>query len=345
MKLFQRVMILVFIAVLAVVPVAAQEVTECEAGFRLFDHELLATDPVCIPDSPQRVVALENAAVELLLFTDIELAGAFGVFTTHELAASLPAIADDFEGIVEFEWPVNLELLLETAPDLIVAYRNDTMVYEQLSAIAPTVIFDADLGDGNWKVATEFWSEVYGVEEVYAEMLATYDARIAELQEALGEDRGDIEVSVFLISTWYNIIYGSTSPIGEILADAGLGRPDSQNLDIESTAAIYDGATYAYISEETLDLTTGDVVFLFTFPSIGEEAVAASDQFIEEFVSNPLWQSLPAVSAGNVHHVGYHWARGNTFLLANAIIDDLFTYLTDVEPTVENPIVQFEDAE
>lgn len=28
----------------------------CEDGFRLFDHELLVTKPVCIPENPERVL-------------------------------------------------------------------------------------------------------------------------------------------------------------------------------------------------------------------------------------------------------------------------------------------------
>ena len=35
----------------------------CEAGFRLFDHEYLAGDPVCIPEDPQRILALEISAL------------------------------------------------------------------------------------------------------------------------------------------------------------------------------------------------------------------------------------------------------------------------------------------
>jgi iron complex transport system substrate-binding protein len=64
-----------------------------------------------------------------------------------------------------------------------------------------------------------------------------------------------------------------------------------------------------------------------------------------DFQANPLWQSLSAVKAGQAYFVGFHWARGNTYLLANAILDDLFATLTDTQATTPNPIATFEDVD
>ncbi len=335
-------LLLTFFALIAIMPAAAQEANECEPGFRLFDHELLATDPVCIPENPQRIASFENAATELLLFTDKEIVGTFGAFTKDELSASLPTLADKLAPITGFEWPLNLELLLETSPDLIAAYENETMPYDQLSQIAPTVIFAAGIAEGDWKTAAEFWSEVFNVQDIYQEMLATYEARIAELQAALGEDRGDTEVSLVLASSYFNLIYTAEAPMSFILQDLGLGRPASQALNSEESLAQYENTTFAYLSDETLNLADGDVIFLFTFPSLD---TTASDQYLKDFQANLLWQSLNAVKNGKSYQVGAHWARGNTYLLANAILDDLFEYLADTEPTIPNPIEAFANAE
>src|SRR5215217_3327700 len=145
---------------LAVGLVQAQDATEtvCEAGFHLFSHKLLATDPVCIPDNAKKIVALDNSAVELLLFTDKEIVGTFDAFTKDELSASLPALAPKLAPITGIGWPANLELILSLKPDLIAVYNNETMPYDQLSKIAPTVVFNAGIAEGNWQTATEFWS-------------------------------------------------------------------------------------------------------------------------------------------------------------------------------------------
>jgi iron complex transport system substrate-binding protein len=330
-----------FSILITALPATAQESTQCEAGFRLFDHELLATDPVCIPEDPHHIASFENAATELLLFTDKEIVATFGAFTKDEMSASLPALTAELEPITGFEWPLNLELLLETSPDLIATYENETMPYDQLSQIAPTVIFAAGIAEGDWKTATEFWSEVFNVQDIYQEMLAIYEARVTELQAALGENRSEIEVSLVLASSYFNLIYTAEAPMSFILQDVGLGRPTSQALNSEESLAQYENTTFAYLSDETLNLADGDVIFLFTFPTLD---TTASDQYLQDFQAAPLWQSLSAVQNGTSYQVGSHWTRGNTYLLANAILDDLFTYLTDSQATTPNPIEVFAEA-
>ena len=320
----------------------AQDATEtvCAPGSHLFSHELLATDPVCIPDNAKRIVALDNSALELLLFTDKEIVGTFDTFTKDELSAMLPPLTSKLAPITGIGWPANLELILSLKPDLIAAYNNETMPYDQLSKIAPTVIFNAGIAEGSWETSTEFWSEVFGVQDIYQNMLDTYNARVAELQAALGDERANRKVSLVLASSYFNLIYTLDNPTSKILADVGLGRPESQALDSAASQAQYENATYAYLSDETLNLADGDDIFVFTFPVLGD-AVAASDDYMKTFESNPLWQSLSAVKAGHVYAASYAWSRGNTYLVANAVLDDLFKYLAQTEPTIPNPISVF----
>ncbi|MCG8352962.1 MAG: hypothetical protein MI924_34795, partial [Chloroflexales bacterium] len=39
---------------------------DCAVGLRLFDHEYLAGDPVCIPEHPQRVAPLDLNSIEFM---------------------------------------------------------------------------------------------------------------------------------------------------------------------------------------------------------------------------------------------------------------------------------------
>ena len=55
--------------------------------------------------------------------------------------------------------------------------------------------------------------------------------------------------------------------------------------------------------------------------------------FIKEFEQMPIWQSLGAVKAGNSYFVPGYWWRSQTYLLANLVIDDLFSHLTDTTAT------------
>ena len=317
-------------------------VTECEEGFRLFDHERLATDPVCIPENPQRIVSLDMPATEFLLLNDIPIVGVF-VYAADEISAITPGLAEELEGIPTFDCPPNLELVTELNPDLIIAFKDSSLFYSGMDEIAPLVVYDAAYAT-DWKSSTSFWSEVFQREDVYEEMLATYDARVAELQAALGETRGEIEVSAFVPSATYPMIWLIDSAQGIILQDVGLGRPESQGTTFAEGGYVDGGADYGFvaISSERLDLADGDEIFIFTWPTTDPAVATENLQYLEDFhATDPLWQSLEGVQTGNVHIVGAHWFRAQTYLAAHLILDDLFTYLAKTESTIPSPAAEF----
>lgn len=336
-------LILVVLASLMGLTINAQDdAAKCAAGFRLFDHERLATDPVCIPDAPERVISLDMPATEFLLLNDIPFVGVFG-YAADEIAAITPGLADDLADIPTFDWPPNLELVTSLEPDLIIAFKDSSLFYEGMEAIAPVVVYDAAYAT-DWKSSTAFWSEVFNKQDAYTEMLETYDARIAELQEALGEERGEIEVSAFVPSPTYPMLWLIDSAQGVILQDVGLGRPASQAVTFADGQYVEGGADYGFvaISAERLDLADGDEIFIFTWASTDPAVAEENQAYLEEFsATDPLWQSLEGVQAGHVHIVGPHWFRAQTYLAANLIIDDLFTHLTDVEPTIPSPAADY----
>lgn len=346
-NLLRMLTVLTAVSLVGIVAVSAQETTaECEEGFWLFEHERLATDPVCIPENPQRIVSLDMPATEFLLLNDIPIVGVFG-YAADEISAITPGLADELEGIPTFGWPPSLELVTELNPDLIIAFKDSSLFYEGMNEIAPLVVYDAAYAT-DWKSSTAFWSEVFQKEEAYEEMLATYEARVAELQEALGDDRGEIEVSAFVPSPDYPMIWLVDSAQGTILQDVGLGRPESQAVTFAEGGYTEGGADYGFvaISNERLDLADGDEIFIFTWPSTDPEVAAENNQMLQDFhENNVLWQSLEGVREGNVHIVGAHWFRAQTYLAAHLILDDLFAALTDVEPVIPSPAAAYLSAE
>lgn len=341
-RIFSLGMLLMFVFV----GVSVFTAQECVAGFWLFDDERLATDPVCIPDNPQRIISLDMPATEFVLLNEIPIVGVFG-YAADEISAVTPGLADELAGIPTFDWPPNLELITELNPDLIIAFKDSSLFYEGMEEIAPLVVYDAAYAT-DWKSSTAFWSEVFGKEDAYADMLATYDARVSELQAALGEDRGEIEVSAFVPSPDYPMIWLVDSAQGVILQDVGLGRREAQAVTFEEGGYAEGGADYGFvaISNERLDLADGDEIFIFTWPSTNPEVVAENMKALEDFhQTDALWQSLTGVRNGNVHIVCAHWFRAQTYLAANLILDDLFANLTDVEPTIPSPAAAFLIAE
>ena len=316
--------LLILSLIFPILSVVAQNETTCEDGFRLFDHELLAGDPVCIPENPQRILALEISAIEASVFAGKELVGTAN-WLHEEVPVLMPELAFALEGIADTGYPANLEVALEVAPDLILAVEGDIDL-EAGSEIAPIVMPIAGL-EYDWKTSMEFWSAVLGIEDMYADMIANYETRIAEFQEALGD--ADPEISIIGASSYGAYMWLVDTAPGVVLSDAGLSRPESQNLSLEESLERYDAERWILLSEERYDLADADAIFVFTYATTDPETLETETAYMEAFKVDPIWNALSAVQAGNVYYVGPYWWRAQTYLLANKVLDDLFTNLTD----------------
>ena len=316
-------------------PVAAagstttESASDCAAGFRLFDHKVLATEPICIPIAPQRVLPLDMAALEFLLLTGQSPVGT-AEWILQELPLLLPQYAEVLAPLPGMGYPADLEQVAALQPDLILA-TEDTIDIALAAKIAPVVVPTSAIYN-DWKIGMQFWSEVLNVPEMYTAMEANYFARVAELQTALGQPN-ELEVSVISASTYGISLWMPDSPPGAILADVGLARPEAQSLIGDAAMARYDEQQYIQISEERLDLADGDVIFYFTYAATDATVAAAESDFISAFQQKPLWQALNAVKADNAFFVPGYWWRSQTYLLANLVIDDLFTHLTTTTAT------------
>ncbi|MDL1902060.1 iron-siderophore ABC transporter substrate-binding protein [Anaerolineae bacterium CFX9] len=310
-------------------------ITSCEAGFRLFDHEYLAGDPICIPENPQRILALEISALEMVLFTNKELVGTAG-WLHEEVPVLMPELAPALEGIADTGYPANLEVALLAAPDLILAVDGDIDL-DAAQQIAPVVMPVAGL-EYDWRLSMEFWSEVLGTQDLYADMVANYEARIAEFQEALTDDP---TISIIGTSSYGTYMWLEDTAPGVVVADAGLERPESQALSGEAAVERYGEQRWIQISEERFDLADADAIFVFTYATTDPETLETENAAMETFRTNPVWNSLSAVEAGHVYYVGPHWWRAQTYLLANKVLDDLFTHLTG--SSADTPVLNFAD--
>jgi iron complex transport system substrate-binding protein len=118
---------------------------DCAEGFRMFDHALLATDPICIPSDPQRMAFIDGTIADAI---------ALGVDTVTRhyyfdaLLGDFPSLVDEaiFNQMTDIgnTWELNPESLILTRPDLIVTSTWWAEPNAQIQSIAPTVIFDHD---------------------------------------------------------------------------------------------------------------------------------------------------------------------------------------------------------
>lgn len=312
-------------------PAATQS---CQPGFRSFDHELLATEPLCIPENPERIIALDMASVEMVLLTEKTLLATSG-WILSELPLLAPQFAERLTTVEDVGYPANLEKVALLKPDLILAVGGttvgETIDVDQAQQIAPVVFADPVIYN-DWKLGMRLWADVLNASDMYEAMLANYEQRISELRAALG-DRIQQEISVIATSTYGTSLWMPDTPPGAILSDVGLQRPPSQRFVGEAAQAEYGAAQYIMISDERLDLADGDAIFFFTYASSNPETAAAEDAHLKAFVEKPIWQSLNAVKAGQAFLVPGYWWRSQTFILANRVLDDLFTHLAGTQAT------------
>src|SRR5690606_11265078 len=200
-------------ATLLAAPAQAREIT----------HAMGVTD---VPDNPQRIVVLTNEGTEALLAVGITPVGAVKSFLGDPWYDHIaPDMAD--VTVVGEESAVNLEVLVALEPDLIIGNKmRQEGIYEQLSAIAPTVISERLRGD--WKLNMELYTDAAGKGAEGKAALAAFDARVAALHDALGSAL-DEKISIARFMAGQTRIYFKDSFSGLILDEIGFHRPANQD--------------------------------------------------------------------------------------------------------------------
>jgi len=261
-----------------------------------------------IEKTPEKVVILTNEGTEALLELGVTPVGAVQSWTGDPWYDHIADSMKDVE-VVGLESEVNVEAIAALQPDLIIGNKmRQEAIYEQLSAIAPTV-FAEDLR-GNWKNNFELYAKALNKEEKGKEVIDAYDARITDLKEKLG-DKLAMKVSMVRFMAGDVRIYQKDSFSGVILDQLGFARPDSQNVDEFAIK----GAT-----KEQMPLMDGDILFYFTY----ETGDGAASELEKEWLEDPLFKNLEVAKKGEVHKVDdVIWNTAGGVKAANFMLDDI----------------------
>lgn len=265
-----------------------------------------------IENAPEKVVILTNEGTEALLAMDVKPVGAVQSWTGDPWYKH---IADDMTDVqvVGTESEVNVEAIAALQPDLIIGNKmRQEKIYDQLSAIAPTVFAETLRGD--WQENFELYAKALNKEEEGKTVIADYNQRIEDIKEKLG-DKVNQEVSMVRFMAGDVRIYHKDSFSGVILDQIGFARPESQDVnDFAETNA----------TKERIPAMDGDVLFYFTYETGDGEA----SQLEEEWIQDPLFKNLKVAQAGNVHKVDdVIWNTAGGVIAANLMLDDLEKFL------------------
>jgi iron complex transport system substrate-binding protein len=258
---------------------------------RVVQHNLGKT---CVPRYPQRIITLTEDD-----FANSIALGIKPIATAFEADYVPPHLQGKVKGVesVGKVATPSLEKILQLKPDLILS--NDLYsqnIYNQLSYIAPTVVLDLPSNQTPHPSPRKLLEELAYIlnrEKNGQKLTDEYEQRIKKLQQALGDRRYNMNVSIASgtaqFGPWIN---GESHTSGMILNDVGLQRPLSQR------GAFF----YIYnISQENISVIDGDVLFYVAWGR--KEDLEA----VEGLGQKPLWRKLNAVQRDRVYFVGEHW--------------------------------------
>ncbi|MFL6516814.1 MAG: ABC transporter substrate-binding protein, partial [Bacillus sp. (in: firmicutes)] len=178
-----------------------------------------------IKGTPKKVVILTNEGTEALLALGVKPVGAVQSWLGDPW---YDHIKNDMDGVevVGVESEVNVEKVASLKPDLIIGNKlRHEKIYDQLSAIAPTVFSETLRGD--WQDNFKLYAKALNLEEKGNQVLSDFDQHVADLKGKLG-DKVNQQVSVVRFMAGKSRIYYTDSFSGVIFDKLGFKRAAQQ---------------------------------------------------------------------------------------------------------------------
>ena len=233
-----------------------------------------------VPADPQRIVVLDLTAMDAVCalglwervvgtaFTPID-PGYFDYLGTG--IAQLPSVGSG-------DLP-DLDRVAQAQPDLILGSSVDTDLYDRLDAIAPTVTVGSD--PVFWRQQFLRVGDALGRRDAAQRVLDDYLAAAAEVGSALASPQ--TQASIVRFTGEGPVVEGTASFAGQVMADAGAGRPPAQRF------GVVDGRSFEPVDTDDPAAADADVIFV-RFD--GDDGLAEAT----EYMKTDRWLDLGAVS-------------------------------------------------
>jgi len=262
-----------------------------------------------IPAAPQCIVTAGSGYLDHLLALGIKPCGA-----AHGPGGSgFPAhLADQLTGVdyVGGTLEVSLERVAFLDPDLILAMHpaHTEGDFETLfDPIAPTVYLTEPWRD--WRQALKEIGLILGKTAEADAALAAFDGEVAAAKATLATAVGTEKVAFLRVLPEEIRVYGTASPTGDLLFT---------QLGLTPSALVPIGEHAQSISLELIPALDADHIFLLDQT---EDGMATLN-------NSPLWQTVPAVAAGNLYPVDVKiWVQGEGLFAYKQLVADVVATL------------------
>lgn len=282
--------------------------TQLQAAERIIDS---AYGPVKLEGTPQRVVALDENALDVTVALGVKPVGTLASRGGSDVSDYLKDKAQGVTLVGSVREP-NLEAILAVQPDLILASADlPKAQYDRLSLIAPTVVPKGGSFQ-DWRTLNGIYALALNKPDEGEALARDIDTRLADIRERL---TGNPQVSVIRWNPQGPFIMSSRLFVGQLLDAVGL-KPNELSTQTKKPHT-------DILSLENLSKADADWIFLATLNSDGEKALAEARQ-------QPAFNRLDAVKNGRVVSVdGQVWSSGAGYLAAHRVLDDVEKALLD----------------
>lgn len=232
--------------------------------------------------SPQRIASVSLATDEIL----IDLVGPERILGVTHFAsdAAISNVADRLDDIEHTDLVGNPEVLISLDADLVIlsTYNNPAALDQLLDADVPIFVLDGFTALEDIRVNVRMLGWITGEEQRAEELIATMDAELSAVQEAVAE----YEPVRVLYYEPGGITYGPGSTVDELIALAG-----GLNVIAES-----DLGPYPLINSEFIIAADPDVILLGGWFS-------DRDASVDWISHDPVLGTLRAVRDGRVYPI------------------------------------------
>jgi len=259
-----------------------------------------------IPVRPQKVILLGDNPGDML---------ALGVKPIgNDFLGEAYVYKSDLDGIADIGFPHNLEKIMSLEPDLILQSADndasDTEVYEQMTKIAPTVLYNR--GAGTFERIREI-ANILGVKQSAEDWITRYKNKAQKMWDKLDIKEGET-ATVYLSLAGRYYVMGSYSLTLFLYEPRGF-RPTAKVQEL-----IDKNEFFAEISEELLPDYAGDHIFLLSKPGTEDEKAA------KKLMESPIWKMIPAVKEGRVTTADISWNASDPITMER-LLDELPKWL------------------
>lgn len=262
-----------------------------------------------VPSAPQRIMTISEQDLDGALALGLKPIGSVNGRGQQSLPAYLGDKIAGIESVGSLAEP-SIEKIAALKPDIILfGSLSDTQSDQlaQMEKIAPVVV-TYKLAD-DWKTAFRGTASALNQDAQAEAFLASYDARVKEVQAALGEHASDL-ISI--------VRWNATGP--GIMARDAFSSLVARDLGLQRSAfqQTVEGFSHSEpLSMEELDKLDGDWLFVGTLNAEGDAALTAAKE-------SPLFQQLGAVKGGRVVAVtGQIWGSRGGPLASLIVLDEI----------------------